>query len=205
MTTYYEIKAVNIDGDTEVLFGSFVKADVRYELDAEKDSWKGEGYKLIKIVSRTTTDTPDPDVYADDTCEICGKIEELGHNDVTGLALCTKCDSDNQEEDSIELKYAHIQIGERVRAYDFEPCEGRSDRYVEGVVVKKVTMTCGAYALKLDVDTDTLSPHTRKGVHVPLETTMDDLWETDRVQVIKPIFTSPRAYRDYMNRDLVAA
>ena len=63
MTTYYEIKAVNIDGDTEVLYGSFVKAEARYELDAEKASWKDEGYKLIKIVSRTTDDAPDMSVY----------------------------------------------------------------------------------------------------------------------------------------------
>ena len=62
MTTYYEITA-KIDGNIEVLFGSFVKSDCTYELDAEKSSWKDQGYKAIKITSRETEDTPDPEVY----------------------------------------------------------------------------------------------------------------------------------------------
>lgn len=62
---YYEIKA-KYEGETEILFGSFSKDDCTYELEAERDSWKGEGYKAIKIVSRETTETPDPEVYKND-------------------------------------------------------------------------------------------------------------------------------------------
>jgi hypothetical protein len=104
MTTYHEISST-IEGQREILFGSFSREDCVYELDAERDSWADQGYKHIKIKSRETTDQPDPVVYADDDdvdtsgtddCEICGTIEELSHNDETGLALCCKCDDDNQ-------------------------------------------------------------------------------------------------------------
>lgn len=112
MTTYYEIKAINIDGDDEILYGSFVKSEAQYELQAERDSWKADGYKCIAITSRDTDDQPDPEVYsatelghadADlrdlDDCEICGAMDELSHNDETGLALCLKCDNENQPTD----------------------------------------------------------------------------------------------------------
>lgn len=100
------------------------------------------------------------------------------------------------------LKYEHIQIGTRIRAYDFEPFPGRTDRYAEGVITDTVTMTCGAKAFKVTVDVDTLpGAPTRRGIYVPMETDCDEDWETDRVQVIKPKlnFTSARAYRDYRN------
>ena len=98
MNTYYEVQA-QIDGCTDYLFGSFVKTDCTYEIDAERDSWKDQGYTQIKIVSRETDQEPDLDVYADNACEICGKLDELGHNDATGLALCSKCDDENQDDD----------------------------------------------------------------------------------------------------------
>ncbi len=62
MNTYYEITG-KIDGETELLFGSFVRSDCTYELDAERDQWKDEGYKSLKITTRPTHDTPDPAVY----------------------------------------------------------------------------------------------------------------------------------------------
>ena len=59
---YFEIIGF-IDGVSEVLFGSFDRIDCKYELEAEKTSWKTEGYKKITIVSRLTSDKPDPTVY----------------------------------------------------------------------------------------------------------------------------------------------
>lgn len=103
MNTYYEIHG-SIDGSTEILFGSFAKSDVRYELDAEKDSWKDQGYTALAIIPRETDEKPDPEVYADDLCEICGAVDELSHNDETGLALCLKCDNENQPTDSITVE-----------------------------------------------------------------------------------------------------
>lgn len=60
--TYYEITAT-IEGETEILFGSFVRSDCTFELDAERESWKDEGYKAIKITTRKTDDAPDMTVY----------------------------------------------------------------------------------------------------------------------------------------------
>ena len=59
---YYEVVAT-FEGTQEVMFGSFVRSDCTYEIDAERDSWKGDGYKAIKIVSRVVEDTPDKEVY----------------------------------------------------------------------------------------------------------------------------------------------
>ena len=59
---YFEIEAF-ISGDREILFGSFDRDDCKYELEAEKESWKDQGYKKIKLVSRETKETPDPKVY----------------------------------------------------------------------------------------------------------------------------------------------
>lgn len=64
--TYYEIKSINIDGDDEILFGSFVRMECVYELDAERSSWKDDGYRCIKICSRNTDEAPDMSVYTAD-------------------------------------------------------------------------------------------------------------------------------------------
>jgi len=65
MNNYYRIIGA-IDGNTEVLFGSFAKADCTYELDAERGTWKAEGYKGLKIITVQVADTPDKEVYKDD-------------------------------------------------------------------------------------------------------------------------------------------
>ena len=31
-----------------------------------------------------------------DSCEICGELDELSHNDLVGMALCCDCDNENQ-------------------------------------------------------------------------------------------------------------
>lgn len=64
MNTYYEVTAT-IDGQDEVLYGSFDRNECKYEIDAERDNWKEQGYKKIRITSRQTVDTPDSEVYAD--------------------------------------------------------------------------------------------------------------------------------------------
>lgn len=62
MSTYYDVIAT-IDGTKEVLFGSFIRSECAYEIEAERDSWKDQGYKGIKIVSRETDEQPDAEVY----------------------------------------------------------------------------------------------------------------------------------------------
>ena len=62
MNKYYEVTATFKD-ESEVLYGSFLRSDCVDEVDAERDSWKDDGYKRIKIVSREVIDTPDKEVY----------------------------------------------------------------------------------------------------------------------------------------------
>ena len=62
MNTYYIITA-KFEGETEELFGSFDKNDCLYELEAEKESWKGDGYKSIKITSKKVKEEADTEVY----------------------------------------------------------------------------------------------------------------------------------------------
>ena len=62
MNTYYIITA-KIEGQIEELFGSFNKKDCQYELEAEKDSWKAEGFKSIKIESKKVEGNYDANVY----------------------------------------------------------------------------------------------------------------------------------------------
>jgi hypothetical protein len=62
MYTYYKVQGT-IDGQVEQLFGSYVKGHCTYELEAERDSWKDEGYKAIKIVSVKIEDAPMKGIY----------------------------------------------------------------------------------------------------------------------------------------------
>ena len=65
MTTYYRVIATLEDED-EMMFGSFVKRDCTYEIQAERDSWKDEGYRNIRIVPEQTEEEPDTVVYKDE-------------------------------------------------------------------------------------------------------------------------------------------
>jgi len=62
MQTYYEVIAT-IENAPEIMYGSFDRQDCVDEIDAEKETWKQQGYKSIKIKSRQTTDQPDKDIY----------------------------------------------------------------------------------------------------------------------------------------------
>lgn len=60
--TYYEILG-NIDGNFELLFGSFNLDDCKSELELERDNWKSEGYKKLSIVLKKTSEKPSCEVY----------------------------------------------------------------------------------------------------------------------------------------------
>ncbi len=59
---YFEVIGI-FENKPEVLFGSFDKDDCIYEKESESASWKSEGFKGIKIKSRTVDYSPDPEVY----------------------------------------------------------------------------------------------------------------------------------------------
>ena len=59
----YHVITATLDGETVELFGSFDKSDCKYELECNKQDWKCEGYKAIKLTTRPTSETPDAEVY----------------------------------------------------------------------------------------------------------------------------------------------
>ena len=106
MNKYYEVEGY-IDGEREVLFGSFDKSDCKYELEAEREGWKAEGYKKIKLVVRETQETPDPDVYGEELYQaaICKALKD---SDVT-------VDVGDMSEDYQDLEGSR-DIGEIIKA-----------------------------------------------------------------------------------------
>ncbi len=62
MTKYFEVTAMHED-TLDILYGSFLRSECKEEIECERESWKDQGYKAIKIISRETTDTPDNEVY----------------------------------------------------------------------------------------------------------------------------------------------
>lgn len=68
MHTFYQVVG-KIGGETEVLYGSFVKQDCRYELECDGEQWKDEGYTNLKIQAIATDSTPDPEVYTAEELE----------------------------------------------------------------------------------------------------------------------------------------
>ena len=74
-----------------------------------------------------------------------------------------------------ELKFEYdVLIGDRIRAYDFEPMDGRVDRYVEGVV-QRTSSEYGAKCFVINCDVDSICPKGSLGsrvgeeVFVPME------------------------------------
>lgn len=95
MNKYYEVEGY-IEGEREVLFGSFDKRDCAYELEADRESWRAEGYKKLKIVSRETQETPDPEVYGDELFKVA-ICRALRDKDVTVSVGDTSEDYDDIE------------------------------------------------------------------------------------------------------------
>tara|TARA_R100000808_G_scaffold7161_1_gene21149 strand:- start:689 stop:949 length:261 start_codon:yes stop_codon:yes gene_type:complete len=82
MYTYYEVFAkpdaraellrlgdFPADNDSEVMFGSYDRTDCTAEIDAERDTWKEQGYSKIRIQSRETEEAPDPEIYGAKNCK----------------------------------------------------------------------------------------------------------------------------------------
>lgn len=59
---YYEVIAT-IDGEDEVLYGSYDRSDCLYEKEAESFWWKEQGYRQIRMQRRLVSEAPDPEVY----------------------------------------------------------------------------------------------------------------------------------------------
>lgn len=84
----------------------------------------------------------------------------------------------NKQLEKIMLKFEGILDGTRIKAFDFEPMEGRTDRYVTGRILHTANRGgAKVYAIMCDEDTSFggLPINSRVGhiVFVPMETTMD--------------------------------
>lgn len=92
------------------------------------------------------------------------------------------------------MKYENVaEIGQKIRAYDFQPMEGRQDQYIEGVVVDKgwvVHPKTGqqvfmGYTIEIDADCDDGGDRIGDKGYVPFETTFDFEGRVQKVIVLK--------------------
>ena len=60
---YYQLTAINPQGKKEIIWGSFVRAEVVQEKQDTAHSLKAEGFKSLKVESTTSPDTPSEEVY----------------------------------------------------------------------------------------------------------------------------------------------
>ena len=66
MYKYYSVTAINSDGESEMLYGSYDRNECKSEIDCESLSWKMDGYTRIKIEVELTEIAPDTEIYGDD-------------------------------------------------------------------------------------------------------------------------------------------
>jgi len=59
---YHEVVGT-FEGQDEVLYGSYNKADCLYEKESESFLWKDSGYRKIRLSQRLVQTPPDPEVY----------------------------------------------------------------------------------------------------------------------------------------------
>ena len=81
-------------------------------------------------------------------------------------------------------KFEGFKVGDRIKAMDFQHCEGRKDRYVIGTIEEVDVMAQGALCYRIRVDTDTAAPRgTRIIVYVPYELMLLEF--NDRVTLVE--------------------
>lgn len=71
------------------------------------------------------------------------------------------------------LKFEGIPIGTNIRAYDFEPCPGREDCYIEGKIIGIDKVSFHGYVVEVTFDSWSPEGGGRERVKVPFETGMD--------------------------------
>ena len=92
------------------------------------------------------------------------------------------------------MKYENVaEIGQKIRAYDFEPIEGREDQYIEGVVLDKGWVAhpktsqklFKGYTIEIQADCDNDGDRIGDTGYVPFETTFDFDGRVQKVIVLK--------------------
>ena len=59
---YYELVGTT-EGVQEVLFGSFIKSEVKKEKEFEQEVLRWQGYRCLKVVTREVEETTDFEFY----------------------------------------------------------------------------------------------------------------------------------------------
>jgi hypothetical protein len=78
------------------------------------------------------------------------------------------------------LKFQNVaKVGDIIRAYDFKPCAGRDDAFIEGIVIDDNNNESGFKSFKVEVTADKFLKHETKAnkdnrvgaiMYVPFET-----------------------------------
>lgn len=78
------------------------------------------------------------------------------------------------------LKFEGVaKVGDTIRAYDFKPCAGRDDAFIEGIVIDDNNNESGFKSFKVEVTADKFLKHETKAskvnrvgaiMYVPFET-----------------------------------
>jgi len=131
MNKLYIITAEH-EGTLEELYCSYDRSDCVYEKDAEKDQWKEQGYKKVKITSRMVEEKPDPEVYdsavtgelkpqiekvMNDTLEtldtdIVGDVHEITKDDDGNVVVCFA----DEEIDAVLAGYIPCKAYDKLEA-----------------------------------------------------------------------------------------
>lgn len=86
-----------------------------------------------------------------------------------------------------KINWTKTFLGKHVRCYDFEPCEGHRDRYVEGKCIE-VNEAEGLMVVSVEVDTLFVKGG-RESIKTPLPEEMLCGDYEGRIQVVRPAGT----------------
>lgn len=70
--------------------------------------------------------------------------------------------------DFTQLKFGNFTVGQRIKAFDFEPMKGRCDKFVIGTIVSTQEFPYAGYIVKVEEDSVFSNP-SRPEVIVPME------------------------------------
>lgn len=79
------------------------------------------------------------------------------------------------------LKYSGLEVGTVIRAHDFEPCDGRPDSYVEGVICADYANREGVRFYSIDVIVDSSECTTADGKLWTRRSSAHDEWISTNV------------------------
>ncbi len=139
MNTYYNLTGT-LNGEKEIIFGSFIRAECKYELEAERESLKADGYKKLTIEAVETNDKPSAEVYEDElvSAEVYEMLSGEDSEEAIEEGILIKSDKPNYfilTDDSF-LTLTAKQAAQEIKAHglefsEFEAHAGKRSYYSE--------------------------------------------------------------------------